>query len=210
MGTTRGSVLATGPYPSPRRSCGAAGAARAAGSRPCAARRPRSRRLRARRRAAPRDRPAHRARGSRRHARRPAAANSPPACSARRMTTSRCKAGASSSQTLDRDARAARQLGVHQRVEQLGLLAQERGGAQHVGLRRRVHGVERLDEPVTHAGAGIELAVVARVLVPRELQLLTVGGRVLGASAPTMAAQAAPRWRTMPSSARRPGEAARR
>ena len=45
-------------------------------------------------------------------------------------------------QRLYRDVAAA-QLDGHEPVQELGLLAQERGGPQHVGLRRRMHGPQR-------------------------------------------------------------------
>ncbi len=106
---------------------------------------------------------------------------------------------------LERPASSA----VDEAVEQLGLLAQQRCGAQHVRLGRRMHGAQRGQEAVAHARARVALVVVALVLAPRQAARLAVGGGLL-AREPSSGRIRRPSPATMPSSARLPGEAASR
>ena len=70
------------------------------------------------------------------------------------------------------------ELGGDEGVEHLGLLAQQLGGAQHVGGGRRVDLGERRGQPVADPVAGVGRLVVAGVVAPGEPALLAVGGRL--------------------------------
>ena len=68
----------------------------------------------------------------------------------------------------DRDACPPGELALDDLLQQLCLLAQQRGGTQHVGLGRGVHGAQRGQQPTTHARARVVLVlefVLARIRV---------------------------------------------
>ena len=118
----------------------------------------------------PRSRPAlpwsARAPGSRRRGRR-AGTGAPAASSASRRTTSRRSARAAAAEPAPARRVAARQDLVDQRVEHLGLVAQERSAVRTtLRLGRRVHGAQRRHQLVSHARAR-ERSIVGRVLPPR-------------------------------------------
>jgi hypothetical protein len=77
------------------------------------------------------------------------------------------------------DLAAPAQLVLHQRVQQLRLLAQQRGGAQHALLGRRVHRSQRGHERVAHARSRVSLVRVALVLAPSQFTRAAVGGGLL-------------------------------
>src|SRR5690348_3098526 len=76
------------------------------------------------------------------------------------------------------DSLAAGELGVDQRVEQLGLLAQQRRRPQHVLLRRRVDLLQLRDQ-VAADEVSLEACLLVRgVVAPGETAHLAVGGRL--------------------------------
>src|SRR5215218_6376347 len=103
----------------------------------------------------------------------------------------------------------ARQLGLDQRVEQLGLLAQQRRRPQHVLLRRRVDLLQLRDQLPAQEVALVVGLLVAGVIAPGEAAGLAVGGGLLAGGAEQRPRQATV-TRTHPQQrppARRGGEA---
>ena len=72
---------------------------------------------------------------------------------------------------------------VDQRVEHLGLVAQDLERAQDVGLGRGVDGAERGQQFVAHPVARVDAALVGGVLAPGEAALHAVSGRLLARAA---------------------------
>ena len=113
-------------------------------------------------------------------------------------------------EVIDRDPVAAGERGVDDDVEDLGLVAQQVGGAHDVALGRRVHRAQRRHEAAPHAPARVTVASRSwrprAMSRPRARHHAAVSSRVMPSSGRT----SRPDRAGMPSSARRPGDAARR
>src|SRR6202140_3487575 len=67
--------------------------------------------------------------------------------------------GVKLAQALDGNEVLPGQLGIDESVEQLSLLAQQKGGAQDVALSAGVHGTQGGKQPMTHAPARVRIGL---------------------------------------------------
>src|SRR5271154_1070554 len=115
-----------------------------------------------------------------------------------------CERGGQLAQAADGDAVTLGELVAYEAIEQLGLLAQQGGGSEHVRLRGWVDGGEGGQKSYTHARARVARVVVAFVIAPLQPAVLAVGGGLLAGEAeqrtdqPSLAGdhaeQGAPAW----------------